>query len=100
MHAVAPPARCPLGASSKGMVAGLPGPSGRRDGYATERTVSMPTLEEQFEGYEDSVILGTMVAIWRCVGLSRRSPAEVASLLCDVALVYAVMWLACLWASL
>ncbi|MBR2684408.1 MAG: hypothetical protein IKE22_14225 [Atopobiaceae bacterium] len=60
----------------------------------------MPTLEEQFEGYEDSVILGTMVAIWRCVGLSRRSPAEVASLLCDVALVYAVMWLACLWASL
>lgn len=60
----------------------------------------MPTLEEQFEGYEDSVILGTMVAIWRCVGLSRRSPAEVASLLCDVALVYAVMWLAFLWASL
>lgn len=60
----------------------------------------MPTFEEQTKGYEDSVILGTLVAMWRCSGIQSMSASEMASVACKVALAYGAMWIACMWAAL
>ena len=93
----APPARCRLGNWERFM--GLLGPSRQRDGYV-EREGSSMSFEDQVRGYEDSPFVGTLVAMWRCAGLSHMTRGEALRVLGVVALSYATLWLAFLWAAL
>lgn len=74
-------------------------PSRQRDGYARGKEEGMQ-FEELVEGYEDSPVLGTLVAMWRQASGACTGMRGLVWDLCVVLAAYAAMWVACAWAAL